>query len=111
MPMMRVRRPSVRVRVSRLQSKQGRGTKGMEDQCRTVAGWAISAGWSWLLLRFRWSCRRLSCGHAAEDLPSGGCSEPGVGDAAGLWLAGPVFFFPDGGEPVVGHDDLAVSLP
>src|SRR5580704_15133602 len=111
MPMMRVRRPRERVRVRRCQSKRGRVTKGMEDQCRTGSG-RLQQGWSGLPLRFWWSCYRmgccrLSCGHAAEDLPSGGCSEPGVGDATGLGLAVTVLVFPGGGEPIVGYDDIA----
>ena len=49
----------------------------------------------------------MRCGHAAEDLPSGGCSEPGVGDAAGLRVAVTILVFPGGGQPVVGHDNVA----
>src|ERR1700737_2248134 len=67
----------------------------------------VGPGWFRLLLRLRWGGWRLSCGHAAEDLPSGGCFEPGVGDAAGLRVAVTVLVFPGGGEPVVGHDDVA----
>jgi hypothetical protein len=85
----------------------------MEDQCRTVAdGGRLQEEWSRLLLLvslrcLRWNCRWLSSGHAAEDLPACGCSEPGVGNAAGFGVAMPVPVFPGGGEPVVGYDNVA----
>jgi len=93
--------------VRRCQSKRGRVTKGMEDQFRTVAGSGRRSGMVGLPLRFRLNCYRFSCGHAGQNLPPGGCSEPGVGYAAGLGIAVTVLVFPGGGQPVVGHDDVA----
>src|SRR5579862_6546430 len=53
---------------------------------------------------------RFGCGHTAQNLPSGGCSEPCVGDTSGYRGVAIALISPGGGQPVVGHDDISRGM-